>query len=80
MNEEDKISESPQKEYLTSEDKNVFDTVKNKLMFAKLTAEKVLAENQAAELSYQNVLLRLAMKYNLKDGDNINEDGELVRK
>jgi hypothetical protein len=80
MSEQNTLETQEKREYLSSEDKTVFDAVKQKLLITKLTAEKVLAESQAADLAYQNVLLRLAMKYNLKDGDNINEDGELVRK
>jgi hypothetical protein len=71
---------TPVLDYLSAEDKAVFDTAKTKRELALTNASLAVAKGESADLIHQNVILRLAIKYNLKDGDLINEDGSITRK
>lgn len=67
-------------ERLTDADKNALDMIKVKRELALANAKAALAQSESAELSYNNLVLQLAMRYRLFDGDLINEDGSIVRK
>jgi len=67
------------KEYLSEQDKHALDLVKMKRALALANAEKALAQNESAELAYNNLVLQISFKYGLKEKDLINEQGEIIR-
>ena|ERR1700743_1619313 len=67
-------------ERLTEGDKTVLDLAKAKRETALEKAKTALAQSEVSELAYNNVILQLAIKYRLVDGDMINEDGSIKRK
>lgn len=69
----------PQKEFLSDQDKHALDLVKMRKALALANAEKALAQNESAELQYNNVVLQLSFKYGLKEKDVITEQGEIKR-
>lgn len=68
-----------QKEFLSEQDKQVLDTAKFRRALAQANAEKAIAQNEVAELQYNNIVLQLTFKYNLKEKDLITEQGEIKR-
>ena len=68
-----------QKEFLTDADKHTLDMIKMKRQLALANAEKALAQNEASELTYTNLVLQLTFKYSLKEKDQITEQGEIIR-
>jgi len=68
-------------ESISAEDKTILDaslTNKEKVM---MSARLALAQGEIAELNHSNLVLRLAIKYKLTDGDSIdNITGEVKRK
>ncbi len=66
-------------EFLTVEDKTALDLAKTRVALAKANAERAAAQSESAELGYQNVVLKLAMKYKLSGQDGITEDGKIIR-
>lgn len=66
-------------EHLTEEDKSILDLAKMKRELALANAKAALAQNESAGLSYDNVILKLAIKYQLSDGDTITDTGEIKR-
>lgn len=66
-------------ERLTEADKAVLDLAKSKRETALEKAKTALAQSEVAELAYNNVILQLALRYHLVDGDVINEDGTIKR-
>lgn len=73
------VNVPPQKEMLEDNDRHALETVKLKVTLAVTSAEKALAQNDVAKLSYNNLLLQLAMKYSLTNQDVISEEGEILR-
>lgn len=67
------------KEFLSEQDKHALDLVKMRKALALANAEKALAQNESAELQYNNVVLQLSFKYGLKEKDVITEQGEIKR-
>jgi hypothetical protein len=67
-------------ERLTAEDKAVLDAAKTKRELALANANLAVAKGESADLAHNNIVLRLAIKYSLRDGDLINEDGTITRK
>jgi hypothetical protein len=67
-------------ERLTDGDKSVLEIIKLKREVALAHAKTALAQSESAELAYNNVVLQLAMRYRLSDGDVINDDGTIQRK
>jgi hypothetical protein len=67
------------KEFLSDQDKHALDLVKMRKALALANAEKALAQNESAELQYNNVVLQLSFKYGLKEKDVITEQGEIKR-
>lgn len=74
------LSGSNDVEKLADPDKTTLDTAKMKRELALANAKTALAQSENAELSYNNVVLQLALKYKLANGDIINEDGTIERK
>lgn len=68
-----------QKEFLSEQDKSALDNAKFKKTLALANAEKALAQNEAAGLLFDNLILQLTIKYGLKEKDIITEQGEIVR-
>lgn len=64
---------------LSPEDKATLELAKTNRKLAVAVAEKALAENQVAELSFKNLILQLYMKYGLTEQDGIDEQGNLLR-
>ena len=50
------------------------------LLLSKVKAELAVEKAKAAQLSYDNIVLQLALKYKLTDGDIIGDDGVIQRK
>jgi len=67
-------------ERLADVDKMALDLARANRKTALAEAQKALAQNETAELSYKYVVLQLYMKYGLTASDAINEsDGTLLR-
>lgn len=73
------VETGAQKEFLSDQDKHALDLVKMKRALALANAEKALAQNESAELQYNNLVLQLTLKYSLNEKDLITEQGEIVR-
>ena len=69
-----------QPERLLDADKMILDTAKTKKELALTQAKLALSQNETANLAYDNIVLQLAMKYQLKEGDVIEEAGTIIRK
>lgn len=67
-------------ERLSEQDKAMLDLTKAKRETALANAKAALAQNEASELGYNNVILQFALRYGLVDGDQINDDGTIKRK
>lgn len=67
-------------EKLADADKTLLDTAKLKREQALMAAKLSVSQSESADLSYQNLVLQLALKYNLKEGDLIEESGQITRK
>lgn len=66
-------------EQLKDTDKMALELAKSKRLLALAQAEKALAQNETADLSYKYVVLQLYMKYGLTEDDAISEKGEILR-
>jgi hypothetical protein len=66
------VEEVAKPEFITDEDRHTLDLIKMRRMLAATNAEK-------AELSYNNFVLQLTLKYTLKEKDAITEQGEILR-
>jgi hypothetical protein len=66
-------------EFLSELDKGLIDNTKLKRELALERVKNALSQSENAELLYNNVILQLAMKYKLKEGDIITEDGTIKR-
>ena len=67
-------------EQISPEDKLVLDGIKVKRELALERAKTALAQNEASELAVNNIMLQLAMKYSLKQDDQVDEKGVIIRK
>jgi hypothetical protein len=67
-------------EKLSDTDKSNLDLVRMKRELALANAKTALAQSETAQVSYDNIILQLAMKYKLVDGDVISDAGEIQRK
>jgi hypothetical protein len=63
---------------ISSEDKAVLDSLRQKRDTAMLAAQLELSKSENAELSYKYVILQIYMKYHLSPNDTINENGEIL--
>lgn len=67
-------------ERLEDADKAALDLIKAKRETATLNARLADSQRETADLTYNNLVLRLALKYRLSDGDLLGEDGTITRK
>lgn len=64
---------------LSEVDRLSLELAKSNRRLALANAEKALAQNETAEVSYKYVVLQLYMKYGLSEADAINEQGEILK-
>ncbi len=64
---------------LLDSDKGILEAARSMKIIAKLNAEKTLAQNEVAELRFELLLTRMAMKYGLNEGDQLKDDGSIIR-
>jgi hypothetical protein len=67
------------KEQLSDMDKLQLELAKSRRQTVLAQAEKALAQNESAELSFKNIVLQLYMKYHMDSNDAISEQGEILR-
>ena len=67
-------------ERLTSDDQAALDAAKAKKESALTAAKLAVSEGENAELRYNNLVLNIALKYRLSDGDSFSPDGLITRK
>ncbi len=60
-------------------DRMALELAKANKKVAIANAEKALAQNETAELSYKYVVLQLYLKYGLNENDALNEDGSIIK-
>jgi len=60
-------------------DRMALELAKSKRHLALAQAEKALAQNDTADISYKYVVLQLYMKYGLTEADAIDENGKILR-
>ena len=65
---------------LSAQDKTELEDAKTKQNLAKEKMQFCVLQVQNADLAYDNIILRLAMRYGLIDGDIIGENGTITRK
>jgi hypothetical protein len=65
---------------LSEQDKLGLDLLKAKQEIAREKARSAMMAIEVADQQYQNFILTLAMRYQLADGDVIEENGSLTRK
>jgi hypothetical protein len=74
------VSQVPLQETLSAQDTSVLEIAKLNRKVALKEAEKALAQNEAAELSFKYVVLQLYIKYKLDiANDALTEDGKIMR-
>lgn len=66
-------------ESLTETDRGLIENAKLKRELAMSNVKGALAQSENAELSYNNIILQLALKYKLSEGDIIEENGNIKR-
>lgn len=66
-------------ESLSELDKCLVDNTKLKRELALERVKNALSQSENVELLHNNIILQLAMKYKLKEGDIISEDGTIKR-
>lgn len=81
--EENKLEEvKPVKEVptkLSDVDRMSLELAKSNKRTALALAEKALAQNEVAELSYKYTVLQLYMRYGLTEADALSEAGDILR-
>ena len=86
MTEQEKVSVTPVAaevpvEKISDEDKAILDKSMAEKEKALLTAKLAISQSETLEMNHNNIVLRLALKYKLSDGDTIsNENGVISRK
>lgn len=79
MSEDNAQNTSQPTEQLDAQDRHTLEMAKMNRKLALAAAEKALAENNSAEISYKYVVLQLYMKYGLTEADAIDEQGFVHR-
>lgn len=79
MDEEKVKNVTPIVDQLQDVDRMALELAKSKRMVALAQAEKALAQNETADVSYKYVVLQLYMKYGLTEADAIDESGKILR-
>lgn len=64
---------------LSAEDVNALNSSIMNRKISLVQAEKALAQNELAEMTYKYFIVQLYLKYGLKPTDNITESGLIVR-
>ena len=59
-------------------DKMILELAKSRRQTALAQAEKALAQNETAKIAYENVVLKLYIKYGLTEADAIDETGKIL--
>lgn len=78
--EQDKaVKNLAEKDKLLENDVAIIETAKMKRELSLANVKSALVQSENAELSYNNILLQLALKYRLNEGDVIEEDGTIKR-
>jgi hypothetical protein len=77
MTEEKKTDETQRPTHLEDIDKLVLELAKAKKQVALANAEKALAQNDTAELSYKYMVLQIFMKYGLTENDKLDDAGNI---
>ena len=72
-------NENINKEMLNAEDHATFTLSRARKELALANAEKAVVQHELADMSHENLALRLAIKYGLTDGDKITDRGEIMR-
>ena len=72
--------ENTQQEALSETDQKWVDNTKLKMELAQSNVKNALIQNENAELTHNNTILQLALKYGLQEGDVITENGTIQRK
>lgn len=67
------------KERLSDLDRMSLEIAKSAKKLAVAQAEKALAQNETADISYKYVVLQIYMKYKLSEADAITESGDIIR-
>ncbi len=67
------------KEMLGADDYAAFTLSRARKELALAHAEKAVVQHELAEMSHENLALRLAVRYGLTDGDKITDKGEIMR-
>jgi len=66
-------------EKLSDSDRMIVEVAKANKRLALAQAEKALAQNETADVSYKYMILQLYMKYGLTAQDAIDESGNIIR-
>lgn len=66
-------------ETLSEADRHVLEVANLNMKVARSNAEKAIAENNSADVSYRYVVLQLYMKYGLTSSDALDEKGVIHR-
>ena len=64
---------------ITDTDRNVLDNARLKSELALERVKTALSQKETADISYNNMVLTLAVKYRLTEGDVIEIDGTIQR-
>ncbi len=66
-------------ESISESDLALLDNMKLKKELATADVKQALVQRECVELQYSNMILKFAVKYALRDGDIIGEDGSIKR-
>ena len=73
------MSEKEVVDRLSDSDRMIVEVAKANKKLALVQAEKALAQNETADVSYKYMVLQLYMKYGLTAQDAIDESGNIIR-
>lgn len=59
-------------------DRLLLELAKSRRQIALAQAEKAMAQQESAEISYRYIVLQLYMKYGLSESDAIDESGKIL--
>jgi hypothetical protein len=66
-------------EKISEEDRLALSDLKSKREIALLNAKLALSQSEVLEVQNSNMILQLAIKFKLNDGDRVGEDGVITR-
>lgn len=71
---------SEQEEFISKEDLSAIRQIKSQAEYARLLAENFANKNKIVELTYENSVLKIYLKYNLNSDGKIDElTGRIIR-